>query len=146
MTEKDIQRYGRASIVRPPTRKVFVFGPEGAANYNLVRDKLNRVTYWFDDIVLFTRSDDHPGIGAIAQRWADERYNRYFTYTYHPFPEVYGKADAPAKRDELLLADLTREYRGYAVAFTDHKDPTVRYLIQLCDWYDVKVKTIRYEE
>ena len=142
MTERDIERYARASVVKPPRKKVFVFGPAGATNYPLVKTKLDRVTYWFDDVVVFLRSE--AGFEDLVMRWANERYNRYFVYTYHPFPEVYGK-DAPARRDELILSDLSREYNGVAVAFDDGKDEVVKYLRSLCEWHGTKVRILKYE-
>lgn len=154
MTEADILKYGRMSQPKPPTKKVFVFGPEMATNYKLVKAKLDKVTFFFDSVSLIVRSCEYvkigdgkfAGMGVLAQRWADERYNRYFTNIFHPYPEVYGEAKAVEKRDEFLMEELTRLYKGVAVAFDDGQDPVVRYLRDLCEFYEVKVKTIRYED
>jgi hypothetical protein len=110
---------------------LLVCGGRDFDDYDLLEWKLERVTYWWDDVIVchghgFNKSGRPPGADRLAELWAEK--NWYDRQHFHADWDKHGKAAGPMRNREMCR--FVESMGGLLVAFWDGESPGTKNCIE----------------
>ena len=131
-------------------KKLLVCGTRDFDDFGLLRDTLDRLTFWFSDVIVVTGGQKlrvgygrYAGADYLAQEWASLVYNRYTVMNFHPDREAHGKAAIPVRNKEMVEFVGSD---GYCVAFWNGTSLGTKNMIQLAKEHGITTRVVRYDE
>jgi hypothetical protein len=129
--------------------KILVCGSRTFANYQLLIDKLDLLTFWFDDVEVVHGGNRHKmvvdggvvycGADYFAGLWAERNF--YRQVIFEPDWKKHGKAAGPIRNREMV-EHVGRG--GYCVSFWDGTSQGTRDCITQAKKGGLRVKVIRF--
>jgi hypothetical protein len=124
---------------------IIVTGDDEFDDYNLLKKEMKRLTFPFDDVVIYTRGKKGwsyeygrpTGPEFLIERWVTKRLG--LLCVVHPDPKIKRSKREDAQLEELLGS------ANRIIVFWNGYDSNTEQIIQQAKWKDMKVKVIRYE-